>query len=89
MQLQSDLHFTLAYTKGGFFSESAIRFPDFQISKRKIFQITILIVKFEFQANSDEFELDFSSSSKTELWKFWAEPSRAGAFQFSSWNWIY
>ena len=34
--------------KGGFFSERAIRFSNIQISKIKIFQITILSLKFEF-----------------------------------------
>ena len=34
----------------------------------------------------DEFELEFSGLSKPELWRFRAEPSRAGALQFSSWN---
>ena len=30
----------------------------------------------------DEFELEFSSSSKPELWRFRVEPSRAGHFNF-------
>ena len=34
----------------------------------------------------DEFELEFSGSSEPELWRFRAEPSRAGALRFSSWN---
>ena len=36
-------------SKGGFFSESAIRFPNLQISKspKKIFQKTILSLRFE------------------------------------------
>ena len=34
----------------------------------------------------DGFELEFSGSSKPELWMFRAEPSRAGTLQFSSWN---
>ena len=32
----------------------------------------------------DEFELEFSSSSKPELWRFQAKPS--WALQFLSWN---
>ena len=36
------------YTKGGFLSESVIRFSNLQISKMKIFQKTILSLKFEF-----------------------------------------
>ena len=36
--------------KGGFFSESVIRFSDLQISK-KVFQKTILSLKFKFPAN--------------------------------------
>ena len=35
---------------------------------------------------SDEPEPEFSSSSRAELWRFPAEPSRAGALQFPSWN---
>ena len=35
----------------------------------------------------DKFELEFSGSSEPELWRFRAETSRAGALQFSSWNW--
>ena len=34
----------------------------------------------------DEFKLEFSSSSKPELWSFQAEPSQAGALKFSSLN---
>ena len=34
------------YAKGSFYSESAIRFSNLQ--KKKIFQITILSLKFEF-----------------------------------------
>ena len=37
--------------KGGFFSESAIRFLNLQIYKIKIFQKTILSLKFKFPAN--------------------------------------
>ena len=36
--------------KGGFFPKRAIRFLDLQISKKKIFQKTILSLKFKFQA---------------------------------------
>ena len=42
--------------KGGFFSESAIRFSDLQISKKKIFQKTILNLKFKFQAQDSFLE---------------------------------
>ena len=35
---------------------------------------------------SDEFELEFSGSSELELWKFQADPSRAWALYFPSWN---
>ena len=38
--------------KGGFFSESAIRFLDLQISKKKIFQKTILNLKFKIPAQN-------------------------------------
>ena len=34
----------------------------------------------------DEFELEFSGSSELKLGRFRAEPSRAGALWFSSWN---
>ena len=37
-------------------------------------------------STSDEPEPEFSSSSRAELWRFRAEPSRAGALQFPSWN---
>ena len=36
--------------------------------------------------NRDGFEQEFSGSSEPELWRFRAEPSRAGALQFPSWN---
>ena len=39
-------------SKGGFFSESSIHFLDLQISKKKIFQKTILNLKFKFPANN-------------------------------------
>ena len=34
----------------------------------------------------DEFELEFSGSSRAEIWRFRAEPSQPGALQFLSWN---
>ena len=37
--------------KGGFFSERAIRFSNLQISKIRIFQKTILTLKFKFPSN--------------------------------------
>ena len=48
----------ISITKGGFFSESAIRFSDVQISK-KIFQKTILSLKFKFQAQDNFLEYFF------------------------------
>ena len=47
--LQSEMTFQGldTFSKGGFFSESAICYSNLQISK-KIFQITILSWKFEF-----------------------------------------
>ena len=44
------------YAKGGFFSESAIRFSNLQ---RKIFQKTILNLKFKFQAPDSFMEYFF------------------------------
>ena len=41
-----------ANSKGGFFSESAISFSNLQISKKKIFQKTILNLKFNFPAKN-------------------------------------
>ena len=38
--------------KGGFFSESPIHFLDLQISKKKLFQKTILSLKFKFPTNN-------------------------------------
>ena len=59
--------------KGVFFSESAIRFSDLQISKKKIFQKTILSLKFKFQAQ-DSF-LEYFFFWDLEIWKtnrtFW------------------
>ena len=48
MHLGTILYYTQYGPKGGFFSESVIRFSNLQISKIKIFQITILSLKFEF-----------------------------------------
>ena len=45
--------------KGGFFSESAKCFSNLQISKKEIFQITILNWKFEFQAQGSFLEYFF------------------------------
>ena len=39
-------------SKGVFFSESAIRFLDLQILKKKIFQKTILNLKFKIPAQN-------------------------------------
>ena len=46
----------------------------------------MFLVDFTCVVTRDEFELELSNSSKPELWKFRAKPSRAGALQFSSWN---
>ena len=40
------------FIKGGFYSESAIGFLDLQISKKKIFQKTILNLKFKIPAHN-------------------------------------
>ena len=48
-------------SKGGFFSESVIRFSNLQISK-KIFQITILNLKFEIPAHNSKQLIQISSS---------------------------
>jgi hypothetical protein len=40
------------FTKGGFFSESAIRFFKSPNLQKKIFQKTILSLKFKFPANN-------------------------------------
>ena len=50
---------TKHFLKGVFFSESAIRFSNLQISKIKVFQITILSLKFKFPANGGFQLLDF------------------------------
>ena len=42
----------LVLTKGDFFSESTTRFLDLQISKKKIFQKTILNLKFKIPAQN-------------------------------------
>ena len=54
-------------TKGGFFSESAMCFSNLQISKspnlqKKLFQSTILNLKFEFPANNSKQQIHISSS---------------------------
>ena len=53
----------------------------------------VYVFKYEYRMyvyptliSSDEPEPEFSSSSRAELWRFRAEPSRAGALQFPSWN---
>jgi hypothetical protein len=51
------------YFKGGFFSESAIRFSNLPISKRKIFQITILTLKFKIPAHYSKQLIQISSSA--------------------------
>ena len=43
-------------TKGVFFSESEIRFPNLPISKKKLFQKTILSLKSKFQAQDSFLE---------------------------------
>ena len=50
--LQPSLHYTPSIFKGGFFSESAILFLDLQISKKKVFQKTILNLKFKIPAHN-------------------------------------
>ena len=47
--------------KGGFFSESAMRFLDLQISKKK-FQKAILSLKFQFPAKNSKQQIQISSS---------------------------
>jgi hypothetical protein len=49
------------------------------------FFFKFLEISFLALITRDEFELEFSGSSEPELWRFRAEPSRAGALQFSSW----
>ena len=48
--------------KGGFFSESAMCFSNLQISKNKMFQNTILNLKFKFPANISKQRIQISSS---------------------------
>ena len=43
-------------SKGGFFSESEIRFSSLQISRQKLLQITILNMKFEIPAVNNSFK---------------------------------
>ena len=50
------------HTKGGFFSESAMRFLDLQISKKKIFRKAILSLKFKFPAKNSKQQIQISSS---------------------------
>ena len=53
------------FSKGGFFSESVIGFSDLQISKKKMFQKTILSLKFKFQVHDSFFEYFFF-----DIWRF-------------------
>ena len=53
-------------TKGGFFSESAIRFLDLQILKKKYSKKTILSLKFKIQAQDSFLEYFFWD---LEIWK--------------------
>ena len=68
------------HDKGGFFSESAICFSDLQISKKKIFQKTILSLKFKFPTNNtllllvEKFKFQVQDSFLeyifSEIWRF-------------------
>jgi len=49
-------------SKGGFFSESAMRFLDLQISKKNIFRKAILSLKFKFPAKNSKQQIQISSS---------------------------
>ena len=49
-------------TKGGFFSESAIRFSNLPISQKQIFQKTILNSKFKIPAHNSKQLIQISSS---------------------------
>ena len=51
----------MSCTKGGFFSESAMRFLDLQISE-KIFPKAILSLKFKFPAKNSKQQIQISSS---------------------------
>ena len=58
-----------------FFSESAIRFSNLQISKKKIFQKTILSLKFKFPANNSKQQIQIWNSNLKyffflEIWRF-------------------
>ena len=48
--------------KGGYFSESAMRFLDLQISKNKIFRKAILSLKFKFPAKTSKQQIQILSS---------------------------
>ena len=54
-----DPTFNLEGTKGGFVSESAMCFSNLQ---KKLFQITILNLKFKFPANNSKQQIQISSS---------------------------
>ena len=66
--------------KGGLFSESAIHFSNLPISKEKIFQKTILNLKFKFPTNNSEvllagnfnfkLRIDFWNIFFLEIWRF-------------------
>ena len=54
--------YTSVTIKGGFFSESVIRFSNLQISKKKLLQIIILNFKFEITAHNSKQLIQISSS---------------------------
>ena len=59
-KVDSCLNFQICdLTKGGFYSESAIRFSNLQ---KKILQKTILSLKFKFPANNSKQKIHISSS---------------------------
>ena len=49
---------------------------------RQMTTFNLLNARWQYVIASDELELEFSGSSRAELWMFQAEPSRAGHFNF-------
>ena len=78
--LISFYYLSIANAKGGFFSESAIRFSNLPISKKKIFKKTILNLKFEILAHNItllwaeilnfKFRIVFLNIFFGEVWRF-------------------
>ena len=81
------LPFPKTLTTSSFGGKSRLEDND-RLNQKHSFKCKLVLTKWTYVYChcSDEPEPEFSSSSEPELWSFRAEPSRAGALQFPSWN---